>query len=299
MRTEHLMYFVDLAQSGALSKTAEKYYTSHQVIKKAISSLEDELCVNLIRTTNQGATLTPAGEIVLQYAKEVLALETDVKAALQPYTAEALRSDRKSLRLYITPYLTDSLVLNFVYEYQARNPEIRLQLVSLPFVSILPRIKTADSVLIIPTCEDAATAVNFSRELEKYDLCYTVLTKRPLYVCVNAKSELARRETPLSEGEIFQLPVVIASNMTLNTVFVEMLHSQQANSIEAQKQLIKMGNCVGLFTDAEYRFYFKKERGFVLLPTELKPVWYICVRKRQAELPPHVQAFLRQLAEVF
>ena len=39
MRTEHLEYLLDLKETSSLSKTAEKYFTSHQVINNAIKSV--------------------------------------------------------------------------------------------------------------------------------------------------------------------------------------------------------------------------------------------------------------------
>ena len=72
MKTEHLEYFVDLVNTQSMSKTAEKYYTSHQVVKKAITHLEDELNVPLIHTSNQGVTYSDAGAVLYRKALDIL-----------------------------------------------------------------------------------------------------------------------------------------------------------------------------------------------------------------------------------
>lgn len=47
MRTEHLEYVVDIYETQSFSQTAENFLTSHQVVSKAVSNLENELNVQI------------------------------------------------------------------------------------------------------------------------------------------------------------------------------------------------------------------------------------------------------------
>lgn len=54
MRTEHLEYLLDLQKTLSMTKTAENYFTSHQVINNAIKSLEEELNITILFRTHTG-----------------------------------------------------------------------------------------------------------------------------------------------------------------------------------------------------------------------------------------------------
>lgn len=43
MRTEHLKYFVALAENHSITKTALEFYTTHQSVSKVIRQLEEEM----------------------------------------------------------------------------------------------------------------------------------------------------------------------------------------------------------------------------------------------------------------
>ena len=54
MRTEWLNYFLDIAKSGSLHLSAEKFYISQPALGKAIASLERELGYPLFNRTSSG-----------------------------------------------------------------------------------------------------------------------------------------------------------------------------------------------------------------------------------------------------
>lgn len=72
LNSEQLNYIAYLAQVNSLTQVADHFFTSHQVVKKAISSLENELNVSLLRSTNQGTQLTPAGLCVASFVPHFL-----------------------------------------------------------------------------------------------------------------------------------------------------------------------------------------------------------------------------------
>lgn len=295
MKTEHLLYFVDLAETHALSRTAEKFFTSHQVIKKAILSLEEELNVKLIETNNQGATLTESGEILLNYAQSILHCEDALKKELEPFSQEQRNRKKAVIQLYITPYLTDKLILSFIGEYQTKNPKVTMELNSLPVELILTQLDTAEKISIIPTIEVATHEESFQSILKENGLEFFVLAERALYVCTHAKTKWAKCAL-LKEAELEDISMLVSSNITLNTQFVRAKNQQMVNSIEAQKSLIKMGKGIGIFTQKEFEYYFKNENKYVLIPTDIGPVQYICIHKKELEIPDHIQTFLNQFA---
>lgn len=79
MEIEQLRAFAAVAQTGSFTRAAEKLYTSHSSISRAVSALERELGVRLVERDNRVGGLTRAGEILLKGAEEILGREEELK----------------------------------------------------------------------------------------------------------------------------------------------------------------------------------------------------------------------------
>jgi len=73
---DHLRYFLALADAGSLSLAATELGVSHTTVMRRVRSLESELETHLFDHTNQGHTLTPAGE-QLHYEVKKMSLNVD------------------------------------------------------------------------------------------------------------------------------------------------------------------------------------------------------------------------------
>lgn len=297
MKTEHLEYFIDIAVSGSLSKTAERFFTSHQMIRKSIKSLENELNVKLIATSNQGSSLTEAGERFLQYAQAVCQLTDDLQTELIPFTLVKKKCEKKIIEFYVTPYLTDNMVLNFVDEYQNSNSKVVIELQSLPITNIYQQLTKPYAVSLIPTIEEAILDEKFRRDLQDNGLDYFLLAKRALYICTYVKTEWAKKDF-YTLAEFEKTPLLISSNSTLNTNFIYNKNQQLVNSLNAQKNLLKKGTGITIVTQKEFEFYYPNDGKYLTIPTELQPIWYICLYPQGISLPEYVQDFLKHLEKI-
>ena len=82
MELEQLRAFVAVAETGSFTRAAERLYTSHSSISRAVTALERELGVRLIERGNRVIGLTPAGEALLEGAKDILAREEKLKTEI-------------------------------------------------------------------------------------------------------------------------------------------------------------------------------------------------------------------------
>ena len=87
MELEQLRIFIAVAETGSFTKGARRLYISHSTTSRAISALEEELCVRLIERENHITGLTPAGEILLEEARKILDVTNGLKEKLH-FTAE-------------------------------------------------------------------------------------------------------------------------------------------------------------------------------------------------------------------
>lgn len=72
MRDQQLSVFVEVAKKRNFTRAAEALHMSQPAVSQYISSLENDLDVELIERNNKTVQLNKAGEIVLQYAEEIL-----------------------------------------------------------------------------------------------------------------------------------------------------------------------------------------------------------------------------------
>ncbi len=82
MDFDQLKTFLEVAKLGSFSRAAEKVLRSQPAVSAQIRQLEQEYGQKLFDRNTKSVRLTPAGEVVLDYARQLLALRTtSVQAA--------------------------------------------------------------------------------------------------------------------------------------------------------------------------------------------------------------------------
>ncbi len=72
MNLAHLKYAVEIADTGSMTKAAEKLYTSQPNLSRAMRELESALGITVFKRTSKGILPTPDGEQFLIYARKIL-----------------------------------------------------------------------------------------------------------------------------------------------------------------------------------------------------------------------------------
>ncbi len=72
MNLTQIEYFVKVAQLGSMAAVAKESYVSHPAVSKAINLFEEEIGVVLFYRVPSGCILTDSGEIVYNFAVEML-----------------------------------------------------------------------------------------------------------------------------------------------------------------------------------------------------------------------------------
>jgi LysR family transcriptional repressor of citA len=76
MDTEYLRTFLTLAENGNFSETARRHYVVQSAISARIRELENEVGQKIFIRNRNHAELTPAGKVLLDYAKRIIELES-------------------------------------------------------------------------------------------------------------------------------------------------------------------------------------------------------------------------------
>jgi DNA-binding transcriptional LysR family regulator len=122
MQLQQLVYFLAVARSRHFTRAAELTHVAQPSLSKQIHCLERELGSELFHRARGNITLTPAGEVLVPFAKRILA---DVETArLQVHELAELRRGR--LRLGATPSLCTGPLAHALAGFRVRYPGIQL-----------------------------------------------------------------------------------------------------------------------------------------------------------------------------
>src|SRR5829696_8813016 len=124
MELRQLRTFVAVAEELHFHRAAQRLYIAQPSVSQQIKALESELGVKLFERDRRSVSLTAAGTVLLNEARELLA-RADHAVALVRAAGEGARG---RLRLSLTRSLTGGIAGAIVNAYRERYPEVDLEL---------------------------------------------------------------------------------------------------------------------------------------------------------------------------
>src|SRR4029450_6321828 len=85
MDLRRLEVFVKVAELGSFSRAAEALFLTQPTVSEHVRGLEEDLGIQLLDRLGRGAVPTPAGEVLLTYARRVLVLMREARQAIGPF----------------------------------------------------------------------------------------------------------------------------------------------------------------------------------------------------------------------
>jgi DNA-binding transcriptional LysR family regulator len=122
MELRHLRYFIAVAETGSLSRAAEKLAIAQPPLSVQIRQLEDAMDAPLFVRHPKGVRLTAAGEALLPQARALLDRATHLKESLHGEGAGEL------LTLGYVPSASSTVLPELVRTLRAAHPALRIEL---------------------------------------------------------------------------------------------------------------------------------------------------------------------------
>lgn len=172
-------YFVATAEHGNVSAAARARRVAQPAMSMAIAQLEAILGEKLFhRRAGHGLTLTPAGRLLLDQARSLLALATQMSSAA-PAAVGPLRG-RLTVACFkdLAPYILPRLLAGF----RKKHPGVTIDLVEGDFAAVRESLISGRSEL----------AVTYELGIEA-DIARWVLAELPPYALLPADHPLAKR----------------------------------------------------------------------------------------------------------
>lgn len=126
MKLQQLRYIVEIVnQNLNITEAAETLYTSQPGISKQVRLLESELGINIFERNGKHIKgLTPAGEKIVEIARELLVKAQSIKAVAEEQT----RPNKGILRIATTNTQARYMLPAVISRFKAKYPDVSLHL---------------------------------------------------------------------------------------------------------------------------------------------------------------------------
>lgn len=175
----HLEYLVAIAARRNFSKAAEHVYRSQPAVSHQIKVLEADIGFPLlVRNGRDGVYPTPAGEVVLGWARTVLFERREIFALAKAIHDGSLPTLRLGFSSFVNAFLLDK----FRLAYEGLFPECEIQLFSGDTRNILQRLENEN-------LDCAILPMPIEKDLWKV----RQIAQSPLVVCMRSDDMLSSR----------------------------------------------------------------------------------------------------------
>ena len=114
-----IKYFLNIAECGSFTKTAERFFISQPAVSNQLSLLEEELGVRLFNRTKKEVVLTPAGRLWKDFFLEFTTRGISVQRQARLLSA----SSKNMISLGIQEHQCIQEVFDAIALYHTKNPE--------------------------------------------------------------------------------------------------------------------------------------------------------------------------------
>jgi DNA-binding transcriptional LysR family regulator len=185
LNLNRLRILVEVASCGSFSAAADSLSYTQSAVSQQIAALEAETGVTLLERLPRGVRLTPAGQVLLEYAEGIIARLHAAEAEMAAIAG--LRGGQ--LRMASFPTAGATLMPLAIAIFRAQHPEVMLTLAEGEPEEIGPRLSAGEF--------DIALLFEFEETSESLgpDLVRVALFEDPMFLALPADHPLAGRPT--------------------------------------------------------------------------------------------------------
>ncbi|MCI8454416.1 MAG: LysR family transcriptional regulator [Lachnospiraceae bacterium] len=297
MNEKHMQYVLTVLKEGSFTAAARKLYVSQPSLSQIIKAAESNLGAPIFDRSADPLTLTPAGALYVDAAKQITAISTNLTKQVEELGKEEFGTIRLGISVQrgmeLLPYLYPS--------FQARYPHVELKLIELG--------SAAMERSVLEGIVDIALLTTSPRHEA---LIYDLIQEETLVLLVNRRCALAARiadKTPIDISEAKDEAFVCSRHgHSVRAILDALLAARDLKpkialetvSIEIGKRVTATSPVVmpcpdsytdtGFFGEAPYSMY-------PLLGVETPRHFYACYR-RDLYLTKYMKDFLKLVHEI-
>lgn len=186
MRLDQLKYLVDIAQTGSITSTSQRFFVTQQAVSKSIKQLETELDTDILIRTNAGVSFTEAGEEVVTFAKQVLAKEADLMDRLKGIRAKDLSPQNVRINISSTSSVTNIVLPTIISNLTMQQKKVSVSIAMTDsFNVVVTRLSNGESDLGLMTINERELMRKFEPLKDAFQL--EVLARDEMIVVMDKK----------------------------------------------------------------------------------------------------------------
>jgi DNA-binding transcriptional LysR family regulator len=185
LNLNRLRILVEVASCGSFSAAADSLSYTQSAVSQQIAALEAETGVTLLERLPRGVRLTPAGQVLLEYAEGIIARLHAAEAEMAAIAG--LRGGQ--LRMASFPTAGATLMPLAIAIFRAQHPEVMLSLAEGEPEEIAPRLSAGEFDIAL-LFEFEGTSESLGPELSRLPLF-----EDPMFLALPADHALSRRRT--------------------------------------------------------------------------------------------------------
>lgn len=125
MSLNNLKIFINVVDSGSITRTAEALFISQPAVSKAIKTIEEDLGVSLFfRDKKTGIKLTDTGERILTYARQMMLMEEKIYQTAY-FSKNMLEG---TLKIASLPSGIDHILVKALACYTKKYPQVNVEI---------------------------------------------------------------------------------------------------------------------------------------------------------------------------
>jgi DNA-binding transcriptional LysR family regulator len=303
MDERQLERFVDVVESGSLSRTSRRLNISQPALSKSLRLMEEQLGTKLLERGPRGVKLTKFGDVFYRRARSITAQFRRVRDDIDELRGVA--AGHVSLGVTPGPGVLDRIVPDAVARIAAKRPLLRFTIRSGTSQELLPALHQGDLDILFTVLDERVKGPDLNVETLFEDHFVLVVNRRhPLL----SKSEItladltAFRWALLQDAsELWRAVDDIAKQHQLVS-----LGPMQSNSVVFVRTMVAKSDCIGVLPS--YAAEVSVEAGAVtfiplerisehsVLPRLVRPMGV--VHSTGTDLTPAGEALLRSIKTV-
>lgn len=132
-----LKIFLEVANSNSFLEASNKLFVSQPAISKSMSKLESDLNIPLFYRANKGISLTPSGEILYKYLKEI----QDLLLTCERVLVSINDIEEGNIIIGVQSHIVRNYLMNKIDHFRLKHPGIKIQLIDTSTSSLIEKLE--------------------------------------------------------------------------------------------------------------------------------------------------------------
>jgi len=137
---KHLKNIIAIAEEGTITAASTRIALAQSALSRQINDLEEALHIQIFERDRVGMTLTPAGESLVRFGRELLQTRTEVVRAVQAIHEATMRP----FRLGFTPFVEHQVIATVCDAYRDLFPKGTILPENGDTEDVIERLRTAE-----------------------------------------------------------------------------------------------------------------------------------------------------------